>query len=163
MQWGVPISKDEDQYSTDLRKCLGKIDEFAGDQRLHPLDVVILGGLGGRVDQGFSLIHQLYKTAIETPEGGRKLILISSENISFVMPAGQNIIHTPLQYLAENIGIIPLDGAAVISTKGLEWDVTDWKTDFGGQVSTSNHIRASKIEVVTDRPVLFTVEISRIL
>ena len=106
-------------------------------------------------------MHQLFKTSKETSEDHGKLVLISSENVSFVIPAGRNEIHTPLDDLAENIGIIPLDGPAVISTKGLEWDVTEWRTDFGGQVSTSNHIKASKIEIITDRPVLFTVEISK--
>jgi len=39
----------------------------------------------------------------------------------------------------ENIGILPIYRAATISTKGLEWDVQDWKTEMGGMVSTSNH------------------------
>jgi thiamine pyrophosphokinase len=66
--------------------------------------------------------------------------------------------------LAENVGIIPLAGPTFISLTGFEWDVTHWETEIGGQLSTSNHIRASKLEIevdtVVDRPVLFTVELA---
>lgn len=57
------------------------------------------------------------------------------------------------------MGIIPLRGTSIISTKGLEWDVTDWTTEIGGQLSTSNHIlpETSVVEVETNNDVLFTV------
>jgi thiamine pyrophosphokinase len=58
----------------------------------------------------------------------------------------------------KNIGILPIYGAATISTKGLEWNVEDWRTEMGGRVSTSNHVLEDKIEVVTDEVVLFTIE-----
>ena len=57
------------------------------------------------------------------------------------------------------MGIVPLGGSAKITTEGLEWDVRDWETRFGGRVSTSNHIRARKVVVWTDERVLFMVEV----
>lgn len=39
-------------------------------------------------------------------------------------------------------------------------DVTDWLTEFGGQMSTSNHIKNDIIEVETSEQVLFTVELA---
>jgi thiamine pyrophosphokinase len=63
--------------------------------------------------------------------------------------------------LEENVGIIPLSGPARITTSGFQWDVEDWATKIGGQISTSNHIRAEVVHVNTNVPVLFTVELAR--
>jgi thiamine pyrophosphokinase len=54
-----------------------------------------------------------------------------------------------------------MGGKAVITTRGLEWDVQSWETEIGGRVSTSNRI-AEGIEVVhieSTAGVLFTVHI----
>jgi len=56
------------------------------------------------------------------------------------------------------VGIFPIYGRAVISTKGLEWDVTGWETEMGGSVSSSNHVVEEWVEIESDREVLFTVE-----
>ncbi|KAK2734963.1 hypothetical protein FQN57_001398 [Myotisia sp. PD_48] len=158
-------------------------------QKSHKeLDIVVLGGLGGRVDQGFSQIHHLYcashshssSTDNSWPDG--ELYLVSEESITFFLRVGKNVIHTPggsslgpheqitnyqakssSPYLSENIGIIPVMGPSIINTKGFEWDVNDWKTEFGGLLSTSNHIRAEVVEVETTAPVLFTAELAPML
>lgn len=171
------------------------------------LDIVILGGLGGRVDQGFSQVHHLYAAREETMKDIREgrphsnqqgdLYLLSEESLSFLIPPGRNVIHTPFTYrqdqqqqgkqqenhqisngedkhivtmppseciFSENVGIIPLSGPTHISLRGFEWDVTNWRTEIGGQLSTSNHIRADSLEVDVDkekgRAVLFTVELA---
>lgn len=46
-----------------------------------------------------------------------------------------------------------------ITTVGLEWDVTDWLTEFGGNVSTSNHVKDNVVEITTTQDVLFTVDL----
>lgn len=238
---GVPVVEDSDQYSTDFTKCLkhlncqatGIITSPRRQKRKSPstsqenaapitlpsqssLEIVILGGLGGRVDQAFSQIHHLYlmtqtqrairesqepnphdgKQKIGSGAGGN-LYLISEESITFVLQEGKNIIYTPATnrpdtevspdqdptakenqsplkrkrdqetgtemeyFFEENIGIIPLSAPASITTQGFEWDVEDWHTEIGGQLSTSNHIRADKVEVSTSVPVLFTVELAQ--
>ncbi|KAJ5775879.1 uncharacterized protein N7511_000890 [Penicillium nucicola] len=166
-----------------------------------PLEIVILGGLGGRVDQAFSQVHHLYmmtqtqrtireneSKSISTgssarPAAGGNLYLVSEESITFIIQTGMNLIHTPATrradimaespkkrkrgeehepeyFFEENIGIIPLSAPASITTKGFEWDVEKWHTEIGGQISTSNHIRADKVEIETSVPVLFTVELA---
>lgn len=162
------------------------------------LYILILGGLGGRVDQAFSQIHHLYTaTRTETGSGSGSgvdlnLYLVSEESITFVLHPGKNTIYTPgtnrpftpsleetspsittttittpkqkeegEYYLEENVGIIPLFGPTRITTHGFEWDVTDWPTEIGGQISTSNHIRADVVEVECRVPVLFTLELAR--
>lgn len=243
---GVSIIQDPDQYSTDFTKCLKYLNTHAAEiiaaspRRRTPLprdgspvgtassppkqasadstlEIVILGGLGGRVDQAFSQIHHLYmmtqtqrelREASQTPNrtevqgskpsAGGNLYLVSEESITFVLQHGKNIIHTPATkradigsaslpgseaevsetprkrkrdqeqeqeqepgyFFEENIGIIPLSATASITTRGFEWDVQDWRTEIGGQLSTSNHIRADTVEVETSVPVLFTVELA---
>ena len=105
------------------------------------------------------------------------LYLVSEESLTFILQPGSNVIHTPgvdrprppqhnqsspdgNDLLEENVGIIPLSGPARITTKGFEWDVENWPTEIGGQLSTSNHIRDDVVEVQTDVPVLFTVELA---
>ncbi|KAM5447477.1 thiamine pyrophosphokinase [Microsporum audouinii] len=202
---GVKVVKNPDQYSTDFMKCLSYLagnckdilntvkQQGRGDSgscfksEAGDLDVVIFGGLGGRVDQGFAQIHHLF---CATPSASEQIIrpngetyLVSEESISFFLHQGKNTIFTPggssfkkekgiraetkgpnnicsQLCFSENIGIIPIGGPSLISTQGLEWDVRNWKTEFGGRLSTSNHIRAESVEVETSIPVLFTVELA---
>lgn len=190
---GVPIIHNPDQYSTDFTKCVDYLRSNASKiiassspspspspsqpPQTH-LDILIFGGLGGRVDQAFSQIHHLYTSSLQETNNNGDLFLISEESISFVLRRGRNTIRTTTttstdtdtdtttngnntSYLEENIGILPVGVSSVISTEGLEWDVKDWKTEIGGMVSTSNHIRAEVIAVETTVPVLFTAELAR--
>ncbi|PLB46046.1 thiamine pyrophosphokinase [Aspergillus steynii IBT 23096] len=184
---GIPVIKDEDQYSTDFTKCLNYLRAHASEiiaqkastdsSTSAPLNTLILGGLGGRVDQAFSQIHHLYTMTQEIQHQREEghLYLISEESITFILRPGKNVIRTPganrplsggedsageEHLLEENVGIIPLSGPARITTSGLEWDVTDWATEIGGQLSTSNHIRADVVEVESRVPVLFTLELA---
>lgn len=227
---GVPILEDANQDTPDFTKCLKYLNVHAAEilaaprqragndptvpnkKRANPsnttLKILILGGLGGRVDQAFSQIHYLYmmtptqrairgnqRNGNEQPSKGGNLYLISEESITFILESGRNVIYTPgtrthpsidIQeglfptktqtdeesrkrkrdeheeyFFEENVGIIPFSGPACITTHGLQWDVQDWHTEIGGQISTSNHIRAEKIEVQTSVPVLFTMELDR--
>ncbi|KAI2794193.1 hypothetical protein POX_a00783 [Penicillium oxalicum] len=223
----VSVVKDPDQYSTDFTKCLKYLNSQAseiikkspqhqkisdsqgntstnGPASIPRLEILILGGLGGRVDQAFSQIHHLYMmtqtqrqlkdgSLEESPGAGGNLYLISEESISFVLHEGKNTILTPRTnrpaeydslrqapnqdqliegsplsklpeteyFFEENIGIIPLSAPASITTQGFEWDVENWQTEIGGQISTSNHIRADQVEVSTNVPVLFTAELAQ--
>lgn len=175
---GVEIIKDADQYSTDMTKCLRYIRERSrhflslgetslsnpsGSQESR-LDIVIFGGLGGRADQAFSQLHHLYTEARQDPKpSAGDLYLITEESVIFLLEKGLNKIYVPVAtgFFAENVGIIPLGKPSVISTRGLEWDVTNWPTEFGTQISTSNHIKADVIEIETTERVLFTLEFDK--
>ncbi|KAK5062999.1 hypothetical protein LTR84_005075 [Exophiala bonariae] len=154
---GVLVVKDPDQYSTDFTKCLSWIRGTMGDA---PMDVVVLGGLGGRVDQGFSQIHHLFMAENDPSLLRGRIYLLSEQSLSFVLANGQNLVYVEPGYFAENIGIIPVLGKTLLTTKGLEWDVENWPTEFGGQVSTSNHIRSDVIEIAFEGPrPLLTLEL----
>ena len=187
---GVEIVDDPDQYSTDFTKCLKFIRQWA-ISRSHQsrssyehdegdmMDVVVLGGLGGRVDQGFSQIHHLFMAENDAAMLKGRIYLLSEQSLSFVLSASPssdsatssnshgdssntNMIHLEPGYFAENVGILPILGRTLLTTRGLEWDVEKWPTEFGGQLSTSNHIRADKIEIgfAGPRP-LFTLELEK--
>ena len=151
----VEITEDPDQYSTDFDKAMKKVTE-----RLPNVEtILVLGSIGGRVDQGIGLLHELYSQ--QRDRGSNvQLWLFSEASVSTVIQPGSTTIETPLKtgLIERNMGILPLYGPANITTKGLEWDVEDWPTEMGGQVSTSNHIVADRITITTDRHVLFTVE-----
>ncbi|PGG95615.1 thiamine pyrophosphokinase [Helicocarpus griseus UAMH5409] len=191
----VPVLYDPDQETTDFTKCLHYLHSHAPEiissssdpasntsspqtQQQQQLNILILGGLGGRVDQAVSQIHHLYMpfpspTSPSQPSPPPPfLYLISEESMTFILHQGLNRIHTPggsslanppttqpQQPLSENIGILPVAGPATITTHGLEWDVAEWKTEFGGRLSTSNHIRAEVVEVWADGRVLVTLEL----
>ncbi|KAK7611495.1 thiamine pyrophosphokinase [Phyllosticta paracitricarpa] len=142
-------------------------------------EILILCTLGGRVDQGLGLLYEMLRTQLAYPD--TRLWLFSESSVSFILPAGRNELHLPVKpspsssdptqearpdepeegqepYFTENVGILPAFGPAVISTKGLEWDVTDWPTSVDGNVSTSNHVKSRTVEVTTTAAVLFTIE-----
>lgn len=173
---GVPIIHDEDQYSTDFTKAVNYI---RSEESRKEIDIVVLGGLGGRVDQGLSVLHHLY--LFQESEGYKegRMYLLSSEAITFVLKTGIHSIKAKERWtgigsskseskvgngggdvaFGKHVGILPLKGESTISTKGLEWDVKDWKTVFGGSVSTSNHVKEEVVSVETSVDVLFTIDL----
>ncbi|KAI1206017.1 thiamine pyrophosphokinase [Annulohypoxylon truncatum] len=168
------IIHDEDQYSTDFTKAVRLVrKEFPG------MDIVCMGGLGGRVDQGLSQIHHLYLFQTSPSYADGKMFLLSGESLSFLLKAGKHRIHvrepnatnTAADFVrmsgdpfAKYVGIIPVKEPSVITTKGLEWDVENWPTEFGGQMSTSNHVlpETQVVEIETTKDVLFTIALKQI-
>ncbi|RYP80606.1 hypothetical protein DL770_006154 [Monosporascus sp. CRB-9-2] len=116
-----------------------------------------------------------------------RMYLTNGESLTFVLLAGRHAIRIrdkldvyedapiPTTIKAEeasrsedkpkafgkHVGIIPLAGPSLLTTRGLEWDVRDWRTEFGGRMSTSNHTTPGSdvVEVETSRDVLFTIDI----
>lgn len=175
------IIHDPDQYSTDFGKAVHYIRSSSATPT-RPLDIVAMGGLGGRVDQGLSQLHHLYlyQTDPDYAQQGR-MFLVSGESLTFLLKAGRkHRIHvrerdhndnssssskktTHQDVFDKYVGIIPVKEPSVITTKGLEWDVTDWATEFGGMMSTSNHVlpETEVVEVETVKDVLFTIALKK--
>mgnify|MGYP001940438648 CR=1 FL=1 len=152
----VPVVRDGDQYSTDFGKCMQKLSSRLPASTVR--DVLVLGTLGGRVDQGLGLLHEM--TREETKHENLRLWLFSESSLTFILRSRTNVLRCLQQggVFSENVGILPIYGPATISTEGLEWDVKDWYTRIGGQVSTSNHVKADVVRIETDAPILFTIE-----
>ncbi|KAI3393922.1 hypothetical protein diail_3484 [Diaporthe ilicicola] len=143
-------------------------------------DIVAMGGLGGRVDQGLSQLHHLYLYQTSPTYADGRLFLVSGESITFLLKTGKHRIHvrdperdgngarrsgsrSREDVFDKYAGIIPVKEPSVITLRGFEWDVTDWETEFGGQMSTSNHVlpETEAVEVETTRDVLFTIALKR--
>lgn len=142
------------------------------------LDVIVFGGLGGRVDQGFSQIHHMVLAGRDRDLLFGRIYLLSEVSFSFFLEMGVNEITVGPLYdgkdgesesesersgvFNECVGVVPIMGPARISLKGFEWDVDDWDTEFGGQMSTSNHLRSEKVivDVKGGGQCLFTLELA---
>lgn len=165
---GVAVTHDPDQFSTDFNKAVRRVVSRAEVTR----DVIILGTIGGRLDQGIGLLSEMSREQIRFPH--LKFWLVSEESISFILdsqqpqenPApepGAKVKHLIMGLKSRgvftpNVGILPLWGPASITTRGLEWDVEDWPTEMGGQVSTSNHVMKEEVTIEVAGRVLFTIE-----
>ncbi len=157
---GTEVIHDSDQYSTDFTKAVKHVQEVEGRKTV---DIVVLGGLGGRVDQGMSVLHHLYMFQNDFGYANGRMYLLSSEAITFVLQTGRHRIQARQKFpgigLGKHVGIIPLKEPSMITTSGLEWDVTDWHTSFGGQMSTSNHVKEEWVTIETTKDVLFTIDL----
>ncbi|KAK7698453.1 thiamine pyrophosphokinase [Diaporthe eres] len=171
------VIHDPDQYSTDFAKTVKWIRASSApspeDKDASPPDIVAMGGLGGRVDQGLSQLHHLYlfQTSPDYAEG--RLFLVSGESVTFLLKGGRrHRIHVRERdgkggkredVFDKYAGIVPVKEPSFITLRGFEWDVTDWETEFGGQMSTSNHVlpETETVEVETTRDVLFTIALKR--
>ncbi|CAH0057589.1 unnamed protein product [Clonostachys solani] len=158
------IIHDSSQYSTDF----GKAIKHVRDKYPAGIDIVALGGIGGRVDQGLSQLHHLYLFQQDRTYSDGRIFLLSGSSLTFLLKAGSHRIQVREDgeeaVFGKHVGIIPLKEPSRISTKGLEWDVTDWETHMGGNLSTSNHVLPDTrwVEVETDKDVLFTIALQHI-
>ncbi|KAK9463390.1 thiamine pyrophosphokinase [Lipomyces oligophaga] len=162
---GVPVYHSPDQYSTDFGKCLMHLSR---DGKNEHLPIVALGGTGGRVDQQFHSIHTLFVHEVEADENDsrpdhrkRKVTLLSDDSLTFLVLPGTSKIYTPRSVVGPTCGLIPILGETIISIKDFTWDVEDWHSSFGSQVSTSNAMESDDVYVKCDKTIVFTVEIRR--
>ncbi|KAI0532283.1 thiamine pyrophosphokinase [Xylaria digitata] len=169
------IVREAEQDSTDFAKAV-RLARRESPSR----DIVCMGGLGGRVDQGLSQLHHLYLFQKSLTYADGRMYLVSGDSLSFVLKGGQRHrirvrepgIKVPdaIRWVSgdpfgKHVGIIPVGEPAAISTKGLEWDVQDWETAFGTRMSTSNHVlpETEVVEIKADKDVLFTIALKKVL
>lgn len=175
------VIHDPDQYSTDFGKTVKWIrastgpspEDSSSSSAPPPVDIVAMGGLGGRVDQGLSQLHHLYLFQMSPDYAEGRLFLVSGESITFLLKGGSRTHRIHVRegkgqgqeddVFDKYAGIVPVKEPSVITLRGFEWDVTDWETEFGGQMSTSNHVlpETEVVEVETTKDVLFTIALKR--
>jgi thiamine pyrophosphokinase len=153
---GVPVTQDHGQENTDFSKAIELIKSTRGS--LSRREVLILGSLAGRVDQGLGLLHEIMREELRDP--GLHLWLFSEFSVSFILRKGHSVVQRALSdgCFTRMVGIVPVFGPAIISTSGLKWDVENWATQMGHRVSTSNYVLEDDIRIETDMPVLFTIQ-----
>merc|ERR1712176_487993 len=140
----------EDQDTTDLEKAL----KAAQDERCAK--VVIAGqhaGVGGRLDHTFGIANTLHAYS-ELP-----MMVIGDDSCLCVLRPGEHQLPVPHASQAPHSGLVPLGSPCdAISTRGLRWNMTDTKMEFGGLVSTCNRVEPASgghVWVKTSSPVLW--------
>lgn len=132
--------------------------------------VTVVGGIGGRFDQTIATISRTLQSTI-----ARKnitFLLLNSEHAEFVIlvPKGANYIDYPIDAEVgfqdpersrrpRNIGVLPLSEPSIISTKGLKWDIKDWKTELSGDLSLCNYqVGDSGFYIKSNKPIFLNIE-----
>lgn len=164
--YGTIVIPQLSQYSTDFMKslkvallhCGGALEQLAGPIEscdglselmvtFHPslqISVYVAGGIGGRFDQSFQLINQLYVLRQEYPDLAMYFYTLS--DVIFLLPRGCNHIkysNPRIFNTKEDIpkcGLLPFGRNPVLDTCGLQYDVVSWPSEVGGAVSSSNGI-----------------------
>jgi len=145
--------QDHDQSSTDLMKCfhsLSGIEAKAATQ----FPVILLGGLSGRIDQTISTIAQVYK--LRKTRG--HVYVATDDDISWLLDSGTHEIEIDRALLGPTCGLLPVGiASSTVTTRGLQWDLTDQETSFEGLLSSSNAILGNRVFVKTTQPIWWNV------
>ncbi|EUC57032.1 thiamine pyrophosphokinase [Rhizoctonia solani AG-3 Rhs1AP] len=158
---GVLIEQVEDQDSTDLMKCLAWVDGVEKAQSVK-LDVVILGGLSGRLDHTVHTLSVLHRLRNTRP----RIFVVDSESVGWVLNRGHHQIELDLRFVGPTCGLLPVGVASsVLTTTGLKWNLDAAESSFGGLVSTSNSVppvpnaeHIGRVTITTTEPIWWCVE-----
>ena len=139
----------------------------------------IYGGFGGRLDQEMGVINALYVWGKKEAFQHTTLAVYDEENCAFVVPklptkseirirfpdkctTNDNDMQQSRQSVGEGptCGLIPIMGRCDnVVTTGLKWNLDgNMPLEFGGLVSSSNHVTDEVVTIETSSPLLFTTE-----
>ncbi|KAI0288008.1 thiamine pyrophosphokinase [Russula brevipes] len=156
---GVPVVRDNDQDSTDLMKCVDALHEKeVADGVDTPYDLVLLGGLTGRLDQTVHTLSYLHRVR----KSGRRTFVVTDENVGWVLDEGKHRISIDHSVLGPTCGLLPVGvDSTVLTTTGLRWNLTGTTSGFDGLVSTSNHLvpEEDSVFIETSRPIWWVAEL----
>jgi len=153
--------QDEDQDTTDLMKCVAAIEEKeAGEKIQGQYDIVILGGLAGRLDQTIHTLSYLHKLRKKR----ERVFVVTDDNVGWVLDAGEHTLEIDHELLGLTCGLLPVGiDSTYLTTSGLRWNLDNSLSSFDGLVSTSNHLVPGEkvVYIKTTRPIWWTVELRR--
>ncbi|BGP12555.1 hypothetical protein JCM10213_004860 [Rhodosporidiobolus nylandii] len=157
----VPVERDGDEYSTDFGKNVARLSSLEQATQ-QPHQLVVVGGLSGRLDQTIHTLHALWMLAEK--EGRDRVWVVGKESAAAVLGKGKHSLKLDLATFGKTCGILPLGSSeAYVTTTGLEWNLgpTDYMypTSLASAVSTSNHLVQEDVTVETDVPVVWTMEV----
>jgi len=153
----VTIIKDPDLYATDLMKCISALRDHEKSLGTK-FDLVILGGLSGRLDQTIHTLSQLHKLRHERP----RTFVVTEDNVAWVLDSGEHCIHIDRSLLGPTCGLLPVGvTSTILTTKGLKWNLTAKESGFDGIVSTSNWVDADEVRIKTTEPIWWSVELRK--
>ncbi|KAH9928620.1 thiamine pyrophosphokinase, vitamin B1-binding domain-containing protein [Fomitopsis serialis] len=154
---GVPVVYDPDLYATDLMKCIRALEERDAAEGIQS-DLIILGGLSGRLDQTVHTLSLLHKRR----SGRMRIFAATDDNLAWVLDSGTHHIPVNHDVFGPTCGLLPVGiDSTVLTTTGLRWNLTDAESSFGGLVSTSNHLVPEEkvVTITTSKPIWWTMEL----
>ncbi|KAL4268579.1 Thiamine pyrophosphokinase [Pleurotus pulmonarius] len=153
----VPVVHDRDQDSTDLMKCVAALTELENRENVQ-YDLIILGGLSGRLDQTIHTLSYLHKLR----KHRNRVFAVTDESVGWVLDTGEHTIEIEHNALGPTCGLLPVGiGGTILSTRGLRWNLSNTPSSFDGMVSTSNHLvpGCDQVWVKTSKPLWWTAEL----
>jgi len=160
------LAAPADQDSTDLVKCLREVARRQAAHGGPRFRVAVYGAFGGRFDHEAQNLNTLFTWA----GAFEALLLLSGDAVASLLPTGASALRVAVPFEGPTCGLVPLAGPSVLTTRGLRWDVAAWRSEFGGAVSTSNHVEgcadergadgaARVVRVDASAPVVWTLEV----
>jgi len=155
---GVPVIKDGDQYSTDLMKCVQEIERIENADLGRNLDIIILGGLSGRLDQTVHTLSYLHKLRGVRP----RTYAVTDDNIGWVLDSGEHFIAIDPTVVGPTCGLLPVGvSSTTLSTQGFVWNLEEAISSFDGMVSTSNAVKGNQVWIKTTAPIWWSIELAK--
>ncbi|CAI9719480.1 thiamin pyrophosphokinase 1-like [Octopus vulgaris] len=157
-QKNVEIVETPDQDETDFTKCLrivfGKINHVEVER------IVVLVGFQGRVDQQFANFNTLFKVRNFGYDKYVPIYVMSNSDLTCLLKTGNNSIEVDSEFRGAHCGLIPLGCVCnSITTTGLKWNLDKAPLEFGHLVSTSNTYAENLVEVQTECPILWCMDL----
>lgn len=168
-------------FLSDLPDTLDSVEKYAESSEFPLYDgqinVLLLGGVGGRFDQSMQIISQLYHHSVENRNIEFTLLNSEHSELIFLLKKGVNFINYPkltpdmeteifgqIQEKSRpnmrNVGILPILNPAIINTSGLKWDVTNWSSSIVTKMSSSNLQAANEgFVITTNEPLILNFEL----
>lgn len=136
------IVADANQDTTDFEKALLVLPQ-------EPLkNMVIVGGLGGRVD------HELTNLHIASRLNPAWMVVFRSDNTNIYRCASNLTLDIPI---GETISLIPWPMAQSVTTQGLHWDLQNAELSGTGKFSQSNRVESTPVRINLKHGMLFVI------
>ncbi|KAG8927174.1 hypothetical protein FRC01_007884 [Tulasnella sp. 417] len=174
----VDVVCDPDQDATDFMKAIASVVALeAASASPDQLGIIVLGGLSGRLDQTVHTLSYLHKLRTQR----ERVFVVTDDDVSWVLDSvsgtlhrshdsklimtgastfkGEHDISVDRSLLGPTCGLLPVGvGSTILSTRGLEWNLTEKESSFDGMVSTSNWLAEDQIWIKTSEPIWWCIE-----
>ncbi|KAH8109581.1 thiamine pyrophosphokinase [Phellopilus nigrolimitatus] len=156
---GVPVVKDEDQYATDLMKCIAEVQKIeASSPGQSQFTIILLGGLSGRLDQTIHTMSYLHKLRKQR----KQIFVVTDDNVGWVLDEGEHLIEVDLSSIGPTCGLLPVGvESSILTTRGLRWNLDNFESSFNGLVSSSNATVSEEVYISTSRPIFWCIELAK--
>lgn len=155
---GTEVHVDKSQDTNDMDKCLqlvyGMQEQQQKDGTINTtrFNIVVLGSMGGRFDQEMQNVNALYRWTCFN-----RILLLSNSTLAFLLIPGKHEVIPNFLVERRTCGLIPIGKSCnSITTFGLQWDLHENSLEFGGLISTSNHIKGDRVAIETSDPIIWT-------